>query len=260
MTRSDHSNTPDSGGAEPGAGGPVHATLASLQARIGHAFRDRSLLDRALTHSSYLQDHPEAGESNQRLEFLGDAVLQLILTERLFELFPAEREGVLSRRRAILANGPFLVRLAREIGLAANLRLAGSEESTGGRTRASALEDAFEALIGAVYQDGGLPAARAVVLGVYGDFGARLASAEDDENPKGRLQELVQPRHGNHALRYEVTQITGADHAREFEVVLYLLERAVGTGRGSSKKLAEEAAARDALGKWARGELVLEGA
>jgi ribonuclease III len=226
---------------------PSDSSLDILEARIGHAFRDRELLARAVTHPSYLQDRPDIAESNQRLEFLGDAVLQLILTESLFDLYPGEREGVLSKRRAALANGVFLAQLAREIGLEAALRLAASEESTGGRTRASALEDAFEALIGAVYLDSDLDKVRGVVLRLYGPLADRLAGVEDVENPKGRLQELVQPVHGNNALRYEVVRIEGEDHAREFEVEIRLKDRPLGTGRGTSKKAAEEAAARVAL-------------
>jgi ribonuclease-3 len=219
----------------------------NLQDRIGHTFRDPALLARALTHSSWLQDHPAGEESNQRLEFLGDAVLQLILTEALFRLFPGEREGALSKRRAALANGAFLARLAREIGLPAGLRLGASEEAGGGRDKAAALEDACEALVGAVYLDSDLPTARRVVLGWYGDLRARLAPALDAENPKGRLQERVQPAHGNEALRYEVVATLGADHARAYEVAVRLHERELGRGRGPSKKLAEEAAARAAL-------------
>lgn len=221
--------------------------LTQLQARIGHVFRDAALLERAVTHPSLLQDRPELGESNQRLEFLGDAVLQLVLTEALFTLFPTEREGVLTKRRAALCNGTYLARLAREIGLDRALQLGASEESTGGRTRAAASEDAFEALVGAIYLDSDLAETRRVVLGIYGPLPERLASVEEVENPKGRLQERVQPVHGNQALRYEVVRISGEDHAREFEVAVYLLDRELGQGRGSSKKSAEEAAARVAL-------------
>ncbi len=221
--------------------------LSQLELRIDHVFRDRSLLDRAVTHPSLLPERPDLPESNQRLEFLGDAVLQLVLTEALFGLFPAEREGVLSKRRAALANGTFLAGLAREIGLDAALRLGASEESTGGRTRPAALEDAFEALIGAVYLDADLVTARRVLLGLYGSLTDRLAAVEDVDNPKGRLQELIQPLHGNSALRYEVVRIEGEDHAREYEVAVRLLDRTLGEGRGSSKKAAEEAAARAAL-------------
>ena len=228
--------------------------LEQLQARLTYDFRNVALLERAVTHASLLQDDPNVGESNQRLEFLGDAVLQLVLTEALFNLYPGDREGMLSKRRAALANGVFLARMAREIGLDACLRLGASEESSGGRGRAAALEDAFEALLGAIYLDSDLPTARRIILGLYGDLPERLATVEDVENPKGRLQELVQPRHGNHALRYEVVRIAGEDHAREYEVAVYLLERLLGTGRGSSKKIAEEAAARVALTTLQSGE------
>jgi ribonuclease-3 len=225
----------------------MNALAAQLEVRLDHVFRDRSLLERALTHSSLLQDQPNLTESNQRLEFLGDAVLQLVLTEALFALFPDDREGLLSKRRAALANGVFLARLAREIGLDRALRFGASEEATGGRERASALEDALEALVGAIYLDSDFAEARRVVLRIYAPLGERLAVVEDFENPKGRLQEMIQPLHGNNALRYDVVRTDGEDHARSFEVAVFLLDRQLGSGRGTSKKLAEEAAARDAL-------------
>lgn len=218
-----------------------------LQVRLDYRFRDPRLLERAVTHRSYLPDHPDIVESNQRLEFLGDAVLQFVLTEALFQLYPADREGVLSKRRAALTKGPCLVELARDLHLDACLQLGASEEATGGRHRASALEDACEALIGALYLDSDLPTARQVVLRLYGDLAQRLAGAEPEENPKGRLQELIQPLHGNQALRYEVLSIEGQDHAPAYEVGVRLHDRSLGTGRGPSKKLAEEAAARSAL-------------
>jgi ribonuclease-3 len=224
----------------------MSSPLDQLQARIGHSFRQPELLAHAVTHPSWLQDHPGETETNQRLEFLGDAVLQLLLTEALFQLYPDDHEGELSQNRSSLTKGVFLVQLAREIGLETCLRLGASEEAGGGRTRAGALEDAFEAVIGAVYLDSDLPTVRQVVLALYGPLPARLALATAD-NPKGRLQELVQPRHGNNALRYEVTGTEGADHARAYEVTVFLLERSIGTGRGTSKKLAEEAAAQEAL-------------
>lgn len=226
---------------------PAGAPMDALQHRLGYQFRNAELLERAMTHPSVLQERPELSESNQRLEFLGDAVLQLALTEALFALFPTEREGPLSRRRAALANGTFLTQLARELGIDRCLRLATSEEATGGRTRASTLEDAFEALLGAIFLDSDFPTARRVVLELYGDLNARLAIVEHVENPKGRLQEMVQPEFGNNAVRYDVVQIHGEDHAREYEVAVFIRDRRVGSGRGTSKKLAEEAAARVAL-------------
>ncbi len=225
----------------------MSSPFESLEQRLGYTFRDPSLLARALTHPSYIQSNPEAVESNQRLEFLGDAVLQLILTAELFALFPAEREGALSKRRAAVTKGGFLSRLARDLGLDACLRMSPGEEQSGGRDRASALEDAFEALVGALYLDSDLPTARRVVLALYGPLDARLEGVVDTENPKGRLQEKVQPEHGNSALRYATEHVSGEDHAREYEAHVYLHETLLGTGRGPSKKTAEEAAARAAL-------------
>lgn len=223
------------------------ATPDALQQRLGYRFRSAALLTEALTHPSYLQDHPGAAPHNQRLEFLGDTVLQFILTEALYREFNTEREGVLSRRRAVLSKGGFLTQMARELGIDAALRLSQSEEDTGGRSRASILEDAFEAMVGALYLDSDLPATRERVLAWYGPLALRLATSEEAENPKGRLQELIQPTHGNTALRYEVLTTTGPRHANEFEVAVYLHDRQLGTGRGSSKKAAEELAARAAL-------------
>jgi ribonuclease-3 len=218
-----------------------------LQQRIGYSFRKSELLTEALTHGSFLQENPNDGAHNQRLEFLGDAVLHFIITDSLYRESTTEREGILSRRRAILSKGEFLARLSSDLGLDACLRLNKSEEDAGGRHRASILEDAFEALVGAIYLDSDLPTTQAVVLAWYGPLADRLLPAEDAENPKGRLQELIQPIHGNVALRYDVIATTGPRHAREFEVAVYLNEERLGTGRGTSKKAAEEEAARAAL-------------
>ncbi len=220
---------------------------SALEQRLGYTFRDQALLARALTHPSYLQSNPEAGESNQRLEFLGDAVLQLVLTAELFAVYPQDREGALSKRRAAMTKGDYLSRLARNLGLDACLRLSPSEEQTGGRDRPSALEDAFEALIGALFLDSDLPTVRRVLLSLYGPLVERVEEVVETENPKGRLQELIQPDHGNSALRYVTQHVSGEDHAREYEAKVYLHEELLGAGRGPSKKTAEEAAARAAL-------------
>jgi ribonuclease-3 len=220
---------------------------SALEKRLGYHFKNQALLLEALTHGSYLQDHPEDGPHHQRLEYLGDSVLQFILTDALFREFPAEREGVLSRRRAVLAKGGFLTQMARDLGLDACLRLNKSEEEAGGRQRASILEDAFEALIGALYLDSDLPTTQRLVLAWYGPLTSRLAGSEEGDNPKGRLQELIQPTHGNTALSYEVTNTSGPRHARVYEVDVLLEGTKIGSGSGSSKKVAEEAAARVAL-------------
>lgn len=221
--------------------------LKALEARLGYTFRAPALLLQAVTHPSFLQQHPGETESNQRLEFLGDAVLQLILTETLFARFPGDREGALSKRRAALTKGEFLGRLAHGLGLDACLRLSPGEEQSGGRQRPAALEDAFEALIGALYLDSDLATTRRVVLDLYGPIDEGLTPQLEQENPKGRLQERIQPVHGNHALRYEVTHVSGEEHAREYEAHVFLNDVRIGTGRGPSKKAAEEAAARMAL-------------
>ncbi len=221
--------------------------LNALQQRLGYEFRNLDLLRRALTHSSLLQERPEVKESNQRLEFLGDAVLQLVLTQSLLALFPEEREGPLSKRRAALSRGEFLAELAAEMELSEYLRFGHSEEVSGGRERPAALEDAFEALVGAIFVDSDYETARRVVLALYGPLGERLRRVTPHENPKGRLQEKIQPVHGNAALRYDCQHIAGEDHAREYEARVFLHERLLGLGRGSSKKAAEEAAARQAL-------------
>jgi ribonuclease-3 len=226
---------------------PAPAKISALQRKIGYQFRTPALLVEALTHSSYLQEDPAAAPHNQRLEFLGDSVLQFILTAALYRDYPIEREGVLSRRRAVLSKGEFLTRMARDLGLDASLRLNKSEELAGGRNRASILEDALEALVGAIYLDSDLATTQAIVLGWYGPLGGRLAVSEDAENPKGRLQELVQPGHGNAALLYKVSATSGPRHARIYEVEVLFNDRKIGSGSGPSKKVAEEAAARVAL-------------
>jgi len=223
--------------------------IERFQQRIGHTFRDKALLQDALRHPSAAASRPGA-TSNQRLEFLGDAVLQIIISEALYRSDPDAREGVLSRRRASLTKGVFLAELARELGLDRLLELSPAEEQTGGRDRLSSLEDACEALAGAIYLDAGIDAARTAVLRWYGPLAQRLAGSEFEDNPKGRLQELVQPEHGNEALRYEVTQIKGQPHDRHFDVHLHLLGRIIGTGTGRSKKEAEENAASEALRQW----------
>ncbi len=223
--------------------------LLALQQRLAYTFRDPQLLVHAVTHPSFLHEHPEETESNQRLEFLGDAILQLIVTEELFRQYPADREGALSKNRSALAKGLFLSELARQIGLAACLRLSASEEQTGGRDRAIALGDAFESLVGAIYLDSDLATTRRVVLLLYGSFADLLAAMRPSDNPKGQLQELVQPVHGNHAIRYEVYATYGEDHNREYDIQIFFNNEPLGIGHGKSKKSAEEAAATIALEK-----------
>ncbi|KAF0093207.1 MAG: ribonuclease III [Puniceicoccaceae bacterium 5H] len=221
--------------------------LAEFESRIGYTFEDRSLLVRALTHPSYIQQHPEEGENNQRLEFLGDAVLSLMLAEKLYAILPRKREGILTRNRAALAKGAHLSSLARRIGLPEFLRLSDAEQQNGGRERDSIVEDAFEAVIGAIYLDSDYETARRVVLPWYGDIQSTVENLLDRHNPKGRLQELLQPHMGNNAIHYEMVGAHGPDHAKKFEARVVVNGEEWGRGLGSSKKAAEEEAARQAL-------------
>lgn len=224
----------------------MDTTLAQLEERIGYRFKNRSLLEQALTHPSY---RPAEGavDHNQRLEFLGDAVLGFILAEFLFRQKPDEREGNLTKFRSILVRGKQLCALAQEIRLVDFIRIAEPERALIERGNTAILEDAFEAILGAVYLDGGQKAAQTAVCHIFGDVNKRLEAELAALNPKGRLQELLQPSLGNEAIEYRVTGQSGPDHARQFEVEVWIQGTRHGSGRGLSKRLAEEAAARKAL-------------
>jgi ribonuclease III len=221
---------------------------AALEAALGHQFHDRQLLLLALTHPSlaheagvgHLQHH------NQRLEFLGDSVLQLVLTAELYHKFPTHGEGPLTQARAHLVNRASLAERGRELKLGDYLILSRGEESTGGRVRSSTLADAFEALIGAVFIDAGFEVSRELVLRLFNESMGGLTELPNLENPKGELQELLQAT-SPHAPNYEQIAAVGPDHDRKFESAVYHLGVELGRGIGRSKKLAESAAALAAL-------------
>ncbi len=224
-----------------------HAPAVALEEQLGYRFRDRELLERALTHPSWCQHRAGGPEHNQRLEFLGDSVLGLILAEQLYERLPRKREGILTRNRSALAKGQHLSAIARELGISHHLRLSEAEERNDGRQRDSMLEDALEAIIGAIYLDSDLATTRTVVLRWIGDIETRLDELLGAHNPKGRLQELIQPQYGNGAIDYIVRNTEGPDHAKHFTVEVRIQGNLAGEGTGSSKKEAEENAARVAL-------------
>jgi len=230
------------GGAE-----PSDPSLEALQERLGYQFRNKNLLEEALTHPSFAQQERHRVPHNQRLEFLGDAVLSLILAERLFYDLPGEREGELARARSALGKGELLATLARKLGLPACLRLAKGDVAAGGREWMSSQEDAFEALIGGVYLDSDYPTARDVVLRWFGDLDELRAELLTGDNPKGRLQEWLAQRGLAQAHTYRLRQTTGPDHAKVFQVELVVRDEVLGEGAGRSKKEAEEQAARTAL-------------
>ncbi len=226
--------------------------LKQLQQAIGYHFRDSELLLRSLTHPSYIQTHPDEGMHNQRLEFLGDAVFSIALADRLFHLLPDEREGTLSRCRSGLVRGEKLTELALRLGIDKHLRMSDGEIQNGGRQRPSVLEDALEALAGAIYLDSDCATAKEIILNWYGGIEPLLNDLQDNYNPKGRLQEVVQPVLGNNAIKYRVTEESGPGHKKYFKVVLLIEGRIRGKGEGASKKIAEEQAALTALQYWAK--------
>ena len=223
-------------------------SLAELQTHLGYTFRDESLLRLALTHPSVAHESGEPTAHNQRLEFLGDAVLQLILTHALYEKFPAFNEGPLTKARAKLVNRRTLAEHARALGVGAHLILSRGEEASGGRERASALADTFESLLGALFLDGGFEAAREFVLREFSAAFGKLNVPPTIENPKGELQELLQAR-SPEAPEYHVVSTTGPDHDRVFECIVQHGGVELARGSGKSKKAAESDAALAALKK-----------
>ena len=221
--------------------------LDAFEARIGYRFENRELLMESLTHPSLNARSPEISRDYQRLEFLGDAVIQYLVTRELFHTHPNDNEGDLTRNRSALTRGVSLARLAREIGLPDLMRMSEAEHANEGHQRTSALEDGFEALVGAMHEDAGLEKTAQVVMSWYGTLRERLEPLKNSQNPKGRLQEKVQPVFGNKALVYKVVRMEGDPHRREFEIEVSLEGKTLGAGTGSSKKQAEEIAAQQAL-------------
>ena len=220
--------------------------LSELQACLGHAFRDAALLELALTHPSIAHEQGAPVQHNQRLEFLGDAVLQLVLTDDLYEKFPAFGEGPLTKARAKLVNRRALAEKAKALSLGDYLIVSRGEESHGGRERPSALADAYEAVLGAIYLDGGYTAARQFISRQFRDAFDGLADIPILDNPKGELQELLQSR-SSEPPRYHVASATGPDHDRVFECTVHHEGRELARGSGKSKKDAESEAAKAAL-------------
>jgi ribonuclease-3 len=225
----------------------MSSNLEEFQQRLGHTFADGDLLRQALTHASFGHEKRQRLPDNQRLEFQGDAVLQLAVTTELYHRFPKMTEGQLTKLRAQLVNKNHLQGVAREIALGDYLILGRGEEKQG-RERGSILADAIEAVIGAVFIDAGWEPARAIILRLLGPSLAAM-SGEDDAaaaNPKGALQEKLQAE-GDHPPAYRCVSETGPAHAREYEVVVEWQGRELGRGQGASKKEAETRAAQAAL-------------
>ncbi len=221
--------------------------ISDLEAAIGYRFRNITLLQNALAHSSYANERwHDSLKSNERLEFLGDSILGMVVAEFLYRKFPDRPEGELTRMRADMVCETSLARVADQIGLGAHLLLGHGEEQGGGRGRASILADAVESVIAASFLDGGMEAARRFIDRFVLCYVPETKLVNVDY--KTALQELVQQKK-NQSLGYQLVAEEGPDHDKHFTVEVLLNDRVVGTGTGTSKKRAEQDAARNAVEK-----------
>ncbi len=212
------------------------------------AFQNPSLLISALTHRAYVNEHAEASEDNERLEFLGDAVLDFVAGSFLYHKFPGTREGGLTRLRAALVNTEQLARFAIALELGGQMRLGKGEAESGGRKRQTLLADGFEAVLGAYYLDSGLEAVRAFVEPLFTEAVGGIVSAERDVDAKSLFQEWAQSELSQ-TPRYSTVSVSGPDHSREYTIAVLVNGEAYGTGTGPSKQAATQAAAKAALEK-----------
>lgn len=230
--------------AEP-AGAPVSdRARETLKAALGVTFRDPGLFDVALTHRSFAYEN-DVDETNERLEFLGDAILNLCVTDLLYKRFPELLEGDLAKLRASLVSEPALAEIAAELELGDAVMLGRGERLSGGTRKPSIMADALEAVLGAIYIDGGISTIRKVVRHLFWSRIEDAAGREIPKDAKTRLQEFVTRRHGV-LPRYRVTGF-GPDHEKRFRAEVFINERFGGRGEGRSKKEAEQAAATHAL-------------
>ncbi|WII70970.1 ribonuclease III [Bdellovibrio sp. 22V] len=221
--------------------------MSELEKRLGYTFKNPALLERALTHKSYANELKNTIEHNEKLEFLGDAVLDLVVGQFLFERFPNDTEGGLSKKRASIVNEEVLSELALEMGLNKRMLLGKGETLTGGATKPRLISSSFEAIIGALYLDGGFDVAQAFIRQEFTPLAERVCGTEDFEKDyKTRLQELVQ-KALKETPRYEVLAEEGPPHDRQFLVCVKVKEEVWAQGRGRSKKNAEQSAAKLAL-------------
>ena len=219
--------------------------LSNLESIIGYEFKNRSLLKTAMTHRSYAAER-KLQTDNQRLEFLGDAVIEIIVTEYLFNLYTEKQEGELTALRSALVQKNTLARLARTIHLQDFIFLGKGEIEAGGNTRASTLCDAFEAVIGAVYLDSDLNIVRALLLSVLTNVFPQPNSLLEELNPKGLLQEITQKK-WSLKPEYKIREATGPQHDIIYVIDAYIDGKLYGTGKGKNRKSAESAAAKGTL-------------
>ncbi len=221
-------------------------TLSNLQGRLGVIFRNEALLRRALTHRSYINEHPEEIEDNERLEFLGDAVLDFLIASMLYHRFPEMSEGQLTPLRSALVRTEQLAQFARQVAVGAAVRLGKGEADAGGRERESVLCSTFEAIIGALYLDSGLDAVKPFVERLFLPEANTIVAEDANIDAKSQFQVWAQSELGP-TPRYRVVSQEGPDHDRMFTVEVLVDSEVYGVGAGRSKKIAEQAAALDAL-------------
>ena len=225
---------------------PNPSDLRMLEHRLGHRFQDTSLLQTALTHPSVSGNQSKPYGDNQRMEFLGDAVLQAVISEALYQMHPGKDEGSLTKARAALVNGVSLTAKADSLSLEQHLVLGLGQQTEFERGRDSAMEDALEAIVAALFLDGGLAAAKNFIHRLFAEELADPSHIQVIKNPKGELQENLQC--GNEDLpSYKLLNASGPPHNRQFEVAVFHAGCELGRGRGSSKKEAESGAAAAAL-------------
>ncbi len=229
-----------------GITGSEDETPQQFAVRLQLPFKDNRLLSRALTHRSYRNEHSEALEDNERLEFLGDAVLDFMVGAWLYNHFPEMPEGDLTRMRSALVHTEQLAQFARTVGLGHAMRLGRGEIQTGGKERSALLCDTFEALVGALYLDAGLEVVGNFIYPLIESAADYILETHQNEDPKSQLQEWAQG-HGYMAPTYITRSANGPDHAKVFEMIVMIGGEVFGAGEGHSKQLAAKAAARDAL-------------
>lgn len=223
------------------------AMLDRLQAQLNHHFQNPQLLEQALTHRSYLNEHPNYSLGhNERLEFLGDAVLDFVVSDMLYGRFPQMSEGRMTRIRAALVRTETLARLARQFELGRLLKMAKGEEESGGRTRQTNLCNTFEAVMGALYLDEGLVGVQRVVQPLFNPILEAVIDQEADKDAKSRFQEWSQAEFGITPI-YQTISALGEDHDKHFTVEVWVDRYVAGWGSGKSKQAAEQAAAQQAL-------------
>ncbi len=227
---------------------PGLETPQSFANRLSLPIKDGRLILRALTHRSFLNEHPEALEDNERLEFLGDAVLDFVVGAWLYQHFPEMSEGEMTRLRASLVSTEKLGEFGAQIQIGKALRMGHGEEEGGGRKRMAMLCNAFEALVGALYLDGGIAAVEKFMEALLERSVAEIRVGEGDRDPKSQLQEWAQAR-GQGAPHYSIVAESGPDHSKDFVVEVQVEGKTVGRGEGRSKQSASKAAAREALKK-----------